>query len=68
LMPVNEVPMDTEMVPRIYKPYGEIVPEYCVVMGRHLDLETAQKLRKRLIRRKLSSLTEDSIELWKLPY
>ncbi|MGB0929955.1 MAG: hypothetical protein ACPGVB_04220 [Chitinophagales bacterium] len=67
LMVVNESPMDTLMVPRIYRPYGEIVPEYCVVMGRHLDLETAQRLRKRLLRRKLASLTEDSIELWKLP-
>lgn len=68
LMPVNDTPMDTLLTPRVYKPYGEIVPEYCVVMGRHLDLETAQRLRKRLIRRKLPSLTEDSIELWKLPY
>ncbi len=68
LISVNDSPMDTLLVPRIYKPYGNIVPEYCVVMGRHLNLETAQRLRKRLIRRKLSSLTEDTIELWKLPY
>ena len=68
LMPVNDTPMDTLLIPRVYKPYGEIVPEYCVVMGRHLNLETAQRLRKRLIRRKLPSLTEDSVELWKLPY
>lgn len=67
LMPVNESPMDTLMVPRIYKPYGTIVPEFCVVMGRHLDLETAQRLRKRLVRRKLPSLTGDRVELWKLP-
>jgi len=65
---VSDSPMDTLMVPRIYKPYGNIVPEYCVVMGRHLNLETAKRLKSRLLRRKLSSITDDSIELWKLPY
>ncbi len=68
LMLVSEQPMDTLMVPRIYKPYGEIVPEYCVVMGRHLDLKTAQRLRNRLTKRKLPSLSEDAVELWRLPY
>ncbi|MFK7906785.1 MAG: hypothetical protein AB8B69_16755 [Chitinophagales bacterium] len=65
---VSDSPMDTLMVPRIYKPYGNIVPEYCVVMGRHLNLETAKRLKGRLIRKKLSSLTEDNVELWRLPY
>ncbi len=64
---VNDAPMDTLMIPRIYKPYGNIVPEYCVVMGRHLNLETAKRLKARLIRKKLSSLTQDNVELWRLP-
>ncbi len=54
--------------PQIFKPYGDMVPEYCVVIGTNLNYTDAQALQARIIGKKYKVIQKESVELWKLPY
>ncbi|MGB0839987.1 MAG: hypothetical protein ACPGXL_07600, partial [Chitinophagales bacterium] len=55
------------LVPQVFQPYGEIVPEYCVVIGGHLTQENAKIVQQIIKRQKFKSIPTDQSELWKIP-
>lgn len=52
--------------PTIFKPYGEILPEYCVVLGENLLYKDAKEVLDKSSK-KLKSVQKNDAELWKLP-
>jgi len=58
----------TKVVPQLFNPYGTMLPEYCVVMGKQLTLNDAQKLMLYLKQTEFSTANTKQMELWKFPY
>lgn len=56
------------IIPRIFKPYKDLISEYSVVLGTNLSYNDAQTALQKIKRQKHLSIRKDQIELWKLPY
>lgn len=54
-------------IPQIYRPYGDMIPEYSVVIGKNLTFLQAQTVKSKIVDKKLNSIDPDNIEIWKLP-
>ena len=57
---------DKTVYPTVFKPYGEILPEYCVVLGENLLYKDAKEILSKSSK-KLKSVQKNDAELWKLP-
>jgi len=60
--------LSIELMPKVFVPYESIVPEYCVVLGENLTYKDAQVLQTQILAKKLKSINNKNLELWKLPY
>lgn len=55
-------------LPVLVKPYGNIVPEYSVVMAQNVTYNDAKVIMQMIKNKGLSTINEEAVELWKLPY